>query len=136
MPGDTQGGGLHPGGSDAGRRLESRYMALRKEIAAGLLKADSEQYGQLAGEVGDIAEHSVADLLVDLDLAEIHRDLEELRNVELALQRFKCGSYGICMDCGEQIAEKRLKSLVSAVRCVKCQSLLEGRRAEGISHSL
>jgi RNA polymerase-binding transcription factor DksA len=120
----------------ARQRLEERYLALRKEISEGLLKADHEQYEKLAGEVGDIAEHSVADLLVDLDLAEIDRDVQELREVELALQRLNAGSYGLCMDCGEAIAERRLESQVSAVRCIKCQEVLERRRGAGVSHSL
>lgn len=117
-------------------RLESRYLALRKEISAGLIKADHEQYRKLAGEVGDPADLSVADLLVDLDLAEINRDVVELREVELALQRLHAGTYGLCMDCGEPIAEDRLESLASAVRCLDCQARHESKHGVRVSNSL
>jgi DnaK suppressor protein len=124
------------GMSCARARLEARYLALRKEISAGLLKADQEQYRSLAGEVGDPADLSVADLLVDLDLAEINRDVLELREVELAIQRLGAGTYGICMDCGEPIAEDRLESLASAVRCLDCQARHESKRGTRVSNSL
>ena len=122
--------------SRAQARLEARYLALRKEISAGLLKADQEQYRKLAGEVGDPADLSVADLLVDLDLAEIDRDVVELREVELALQRLHAGTYGLCMECGEPIAEDRLESLASAVRCLDCQARHETKRGARVSNSL
>lgn len=107
------------------RRLDERYMALRLEISQGLMKVDREQYEELAGRVADVADKAVADLLVDVDLAEIDRDLAEMREVELALQRMKQGEYGLCMDCGETIPRGRLDSLPSAVRCLACQRRLE-----------
>lgn len=124
------------GTSGVRARLEARYLALAKEISAGLLKADQEQYRKLAGEVGDPADLAVADLLVDLDLAEINRDVLELREVELAIQRLSAGNYGLCMDCGEPIAEDRLENLVSAVRCLDCQARQESKRGVRVSNSL
>jgi RNA polymerase-binding protein DksA len=44
----------------------------------------------------------------------------ELREIERALRRLEEGSYGECLDCGEPIAEPRLKALPYTSRCVAC----------------
>ena len=48
-------------------------------------------------------------------------NLEEYRNqVMAALERIEDGSYGVCSDCGEEIAEARLQAFPAATLCVKC----------------
>jgi DnaK suppressor protein len=44
-----------------------------------------------------------------------------LRQVKAALRRIEEESYGLCLDCGEEISAKRLRALPWAVRCVHCQ---------------
>ena len=51
-------------------------------------------------------------------------DFETLRLVEEALNRLDSGEYGICMECEEQIARKRLRAVPWALYCVKCQEQL------------
>ena len=42
-----------------------------------------------------------------------------------ALARLEQGTYGNCFDCGEEIAEKRLRALPFAVRCKDCEEARE-----------
>lgn len=42
-----------------------------------------------------------------------------------ALKRIANGTYGICIDCGEKISEKRLLSVPAADRCISCQERME-----------
>jgi predicted phosphoribosyltransferase/RNA polymerase-binding transcription factor DksA len=111
-------------------RLRARQAELRKEIRDTLLRTDSEQYGLLAGEVHDAAEQSVADLLVDVNLAEITRDVEDLRDVEAALERIHTGAYGACLRCNGPIDLERLEAYPTAKRCLPCQLEHEHARAE------
>ena len=67
--------------------MRDRTLQLREEIRQTLLKSDTEQYVQIANEVRDLEDESFADLIVDVGLAEIDRDLEELRAIEAALLR-------------------------------------------------
>ncbi len=53
------------------------------------------------------------------------RDREMAARIEDALTRFDEGSYGICDECGEDIALARLKAQPTATLCVHCQSLQE-----------
>ena len=57
--------------------------------------------------------------------AEVERDLAELRDVNLALQRVEDGTYGICNDCGNRIDPRRVLAQPTALRCLDCQALAE-----------
>ena len=65
--------------------MRDRSAQLREEIRQVLLRSDSEQYVQIANEVHDLEDESFADLMVDVNLAEIDRDLQELRAIEAAV---------------------------------------------------
>ncbi len=109
----------------AKRRLLQRSQELREDIRRELIKYDSERYGDLADQVADTGDKSVADLLVDLDLAEIDRDVQEFRDVEAALLRIAHGTFGECTNCGGEIEPDRLEAIPSAARCFRCQRNLE-----------
>jgi DnaK suppressor protein len=50
-----------------------------------------------------------------------------LAGVDAALAAAKEGSYGICVECGQPIASRRLRTIPWASRCVRCQELVEQR---------
>lgn len=102
-------------------KLRARHGVMRAEIRAGLLASDNEAYRQLAGEVSDSGDEALASLLVDVRLAEIDRDLEELRDIETAWERMRLGSYGVCIDCGAPVPYERLNAYPTAKRCEPCQ---------------
>ena len=47
-------------------------------------------------------------------------ELQEIRQIQVALKRIAEGTYGICANCGEPIDPKRLKALPTATRCMSC----------------
>jgi RNA polymerase-binding transcription factor DksA len=103
------------------RALERRRELLIDELKRDAARARDEQYGELAGATHDFGDESVATLLADIDQAELSRDVMELRAVEAARRRLADGVYGICVDCGAEIAYERLKVEPAAPRCVECQ---------------
>jgi RNA polymerase-binding transcription factor DksA len=105
--------------------LRSRFESLRGKVHEHLLKSDDERARLLADSVRDAEDESVADLLIDLDLAEIDRDLEELRDVEDALARMEQTTYGVCSDCRTLIPLERMTAYPTAKRCFRCQTLHE-----------
>ena len=44
----------------------------------------------------------------------------ELTAIEAALRRIENGEYGLCVTCGEDIAEKRLRANPSVITCIRC----------------
>lgn len=109
--------------------LKQRYDQLREEVRLGLVESDEARYIDLAGQVHDPEEESVADLLVDVQLASIDRDLAELREVDAALLRMARGGYGQCLDCDDSIDPERLQINPAASRCRDCQSRFERHHA-------
>ena len=45
-----------------------------------------------------------------------------------ALERLRGGEYGLCEECNEPIAPKRLLAMPEVARCVRCQDRLERSR--------
>jgi RNA polymerase-binding protein DksA len=107
------------------KQLNERLAQVREEIHQELLKADNEQYSELAGRVHDPEEESVADLLVDVNLAVIDRHVQEVRDIDAALLRMVAGTYGVCIDCENPIGFERLQAYSTAKRCRQCQTLYE-----------
>lgn len=103
------------------KTLKDRFYVLRKEVSQELLKSDEQSYIELAGKVHDREEESVADLLVDLQLASIDRHIEEIRDIDAALISIAERSYGICSDCEDDIDMPRLQAYPTAKRCLTCQ---------------
>ena len=107
------------------KRLLDRQDELRADIQRELRKCDDETYGQIADRVADPGERSVADLLVDVNVAEIDRDVGEFREIEAAILRLAEGGYGLCVDCEEPVDKNRLDRNPAAARCYKCQQAFE-----------
>lgn len=121
--------------------LLERRRTLRADIARELGKYRDGRNNAFATEVADHADHAdhaelaVACLVVDLDLAEIGRDIRELREVEAALKRVESGSFGACIDCGAAISPVQLERTPAAARCAGCEQraapLQAGRNPTG-----
>jgi RNA polymerase-binding protein DksA len=116
--------------------LKARARQLREEIRQTLLKSDHEQYAMIGDQVRDLEDDSFADLMVDVNLAEIDRDLQELRLIDAAFLRIGDGSYGHCDDCGAPIDVERLRAAPFASRCFDCQSSFERTHVQNIGHTL
>jgi DnaK suppressor protein len=109
--------------------LAERHQALREQIHQELLSSDEEHYIDLAGQVHDLEEESVADLLIDLGLAVIDMHINEIRDVEAALRRIDIGAFGVCIDCDDDIEVARLRAFPTAKRCLPCQENYERNHA-------
>lgn len=110
-------------------KLEERNTLLRDEVRQELLATDEEHYIDLAGQVHDLEEESVADLLIDLDLAVIDMHINEIRDIEAALARMNTGTFGICIDCADELELARLRAFPTARRCLMCQEKYERTHA-------
>lgn len=116
--------------TDAQRRqiqtlLAERRAALLLEIRQDVARSREETFGTLAGEVHDTGDEASAALMADTDNAETNRDIQELRDLERARGRLADGTYGVCLDCRDDIPFERLRAYPSAARCIRCQGIHE-----------
>jgi RNA polymerase-binding protein DksA len=108
-------------------RLASRRVTLRAEVQRELANSDDPRVTGFMNQLAATEDWVLADILTDLDIATVTRDVAELSEVEAALNRIADGSYGTCSDCGEPIGSPRLNAQPTADRCIACQERLEGR---------
>ena len=59
---------------------------------------------------------------------------ERVNALSAALDRLNAGEYGVCTECGEEIAPARLHALPEVRTCVRCQDRIEryGRQMETV----
>jgi DnaK suppressor protein len=58
-------------------------------------------------------------------MALLQMSAESLLRIDEALVRLDAGEYGSCFECAGEIAERRLRALPFAVRCVACEERRE-----------
>jgi DnaK suppressor protein len=108
-------------------RLTNRRQVLRAEVQRELANSDDPRVAGFMNQLAATEDWVLADILGDLDIAMVTRDVAELSEVEAALARIADGSYGTCSDCSEPIGWPRLNAQPTADRCIACQEKLEVR---------
>jgi DnaK suppressor protein len=107
-------------------QARSKLLQLRAEIevsvaegkdSAAVVELDQSKVGRLS-RMDAMQGQAMAQ-------ASAQRRQAMLQNVDAALQRIEDGSYGLCLDCDEPIADKRLEFDPTAPRCIGCQSKRE-----------
>ena len=112
--------------SDLKQMLDDRRREIQAEVQ-GKMRGVREEgaWGGKMNEVLDAVESAEADIQEDLEFALVQMKSETLNKINDALVRLEQGNYGNCFDCGEEIAEKRLRALPFAVRCKDCEEVKE-----------
>jgi len=113
--------------------ISETYANQLQQMRAELLAQLRAQRGGKVGRAESAAEArenasddwAQADAERDLAFALEERESGELIAIDEALKRIADGSYGLCTDCGAQIATARLHATPTAMRCVGCQEKTE-----------
>ncbi len=110
--------------------LRDMLARLRDETYATIkrFRQDQREETSAPGDEADIARSS-AETETRANLME--RAEERLRLIDEALARADAGTYGICAECGEEIAIERLRILPFAPLCIDCQSKRNDARRWG-----
>jgi DnaK suppressor protein len=104
---------------------------LRRELATTLtrLRVVDVQPGDspsLNGEnPADLFDNAQAAEQRELGHLAATRLVDRARRLRMALARAERGEYGICEECGEDIAYRRLAALPDVVTCLGCQETRE-----------
>jgi DnaK suppressor protein len=102
--------------------LEERRLEIQQK-----LKSLRETLPVETGAVRDAEEQSVDDFIQEVDFALMEMKSETLGKIDEAVLRLEDGTYGLCAECGSEIAEARLKALPFAGLCRACQEQEESR---------
>lgn len=98
-------------------------LARRDELTQDVKRYDAAVLDSQVAEVGDAGDAAVSDQAksVDADLSSTANG--NLGLVDDALKRIDNGSYGKCIDCGEDIPPARLEAVPWTPYCIKDQEV-------------
>jgi DnaK suppressor protein len=111
--------------ADLKQILEDRRREIVSEVQGRIRDVRAEGSTSKVNDVFDAGESSEADIQEDIEFALIQMKAETLQKINEALARLEDGKYGFCFECGDEIAEPRLRALPFAVRCKDCEEARE-----------
>jgi RNA polymerase-binding transcription factor len=85
----------------------------QKPLADSMIDTNTRQ--------GDLADQANGNNEVHIHLKLKQTDAKILIAIEEALQRVEAGSYGVCRDCGDEIARVRLEAIPWTRVCIACK---------------
>jgi DnaK suppressor protein len=88
-----------------------------KEATSSKVSGDAIRIHQVADPVDMTQEAGEREVAVQI----LDRESTLARRLRAAIDRVKDGSYGICLQCEEEIAPKRMKAIPWAELCIDCQ---------------
>ena len=106
-------------------RIREHLLKRRKMLVDAFSRR--REAGEAASDPGprDEADESVRLEAQDEAFRMAESDAREVAMVDAALARMRDDTYGECIDCGDEIDEKRLIALPTAARCMSCQEARE-----------
>ena len=108
------------------KRLEDRQVELRKMVS------NRQQDGRNLGEdvAQDIADRAATSYNKEFLFTQSTNERQMLGMVDSALSRIREGTYGECINCGNEINAKRLEAVPWTRYCIECQDKLEKGQLE------
>jgi RNA polymerase-binding protein DksA len=105
------------------QRVEHALTTLREEHPGSL---DDEVEEVAATSDNHLADTASATLGREIDYTLGDNAEQVISEIDAALKRIDEGSYGTCVDCGQEIRRERLEANPWASHCIDCKRRLEG----------
>lgn len=107
------------------RNYRDKLLARRETLVTTLTEADRSTRDRDAEATQDPADVAANYYAKELSISMSDNDRRLLGMINEALGRIESSDYGECVNCGEDVSEKRLEAVPWARLCVKCQDLQE-----------
>jgi len=104
-------------------RIKQNLAKKREEMTSELSRLSADKVSD--GQVQDTGDEALTVSMEKLQNSLQRAEADELRLIDEALERIGRGEYGVCIECGEHISERRLETFPYAARCVACQEAFE-----------
>ena len=104
---------------------QNKLLDRRVQIEKNLRGTTLELEGMRELELNDEGDFAAASAETIIDSAILIQQRKELNEIELALDKIKVGTFGICEMCEEPIARERLEVKNFARFCITCREINE-----------
>lgn len=112
-----------------------RMLESRRDEAYVRLNRLTDETRSLDQEGRDSGDQSIATISKETLFQQNSRHRGQLRSIEAALLRIEDGTFGVCDNCSDDIAPRRLQALPWTERCLHCQEKLEQAHSRETLHS-
>jgi len=117
-------------------KFRNLLLQLRKEITREIQQGVQENREGGAGDGRDTYDIASDERDREISLLLTDRERRKLQQIDDALHRIDTEEYGVCEECGGEIATGRLEAMPFSRLCVTCQSEYEQTQrtvqAEGV----
>jgi DnaK suppressor protein len=103
------------------RTEHQKFQAILTAKQAEICQSAAGREGITIERTADALDETQFAAARELNTRGLEREAKLLRNVRLALDRITDGSYGTCLECEDEISQKRLQALPWASLCITCQ---------------
>jgi DnaK suppressor protein len=118
--------------TEAKRRSFEELLRARRDklVADGPQKIEPNRKDASAVGVADEDEQALSEMLQTLASTRNQGSARELGEIDRALAKLRDtpDDYGVCEDCGDDIADKRLGVMPFARFCAECQTAADPKR--------
>ncbi len=114
-------------------KIKALLLARQKELEEAIAQLQAE--GENNDQIQDQADQALSSAFETLKSSLHNNEYEEYKMIEKALEMVDAGTYGMCVDCQQDISEKRLQSYPNATRCLPCQETAEEEKEKNSSQS-
>ena len=104
-------------------KVKKELLARKKELEEQLSDLANQKMSD--DQVQDTGDQAITSVMETLRNLLQDAEYQEYVRITQALAALEKGTYGICIDCGAAISEKRLKFYPNASRCIACQEAIE-----------
>lgn len=108
------------------KKLEEIRVELserKRELEQEMTNLYQEKFSD--DQVQDSADQALSSTMESLKASLHDTKNDEYKRIMQALEMLDDETYGVCVDCGKDISEKRLKYYPNATRCLVCQESFE-----------
>ena len=106
-------------------KFQNNLLDRRVQIEKNLRGTTLELEGMRELELNDEGDYAAASAETVVDSAILVQQRKELNEIELALDKIKVGTFGICEMCEEPIGRERLEVKNFARFCITCREITE-----------
>jgi len=103
------------------KKFKELLEAKRKAVVDNAKKTLTDNMVLDPSDLPDEMDLAASEYLQSFEFRLRGREKSHLAKLELALKKIDDGSFGICTECGEPIAKKRLEARPETQLCIKCK---------------
>ncbi len=106
------------------KRLEyyrKKLLAKREELLRNIARTEEEGRAADDDPTVDLADKAANSYTKEFLFGQTNHDRFTLHLIEEALKRMRENQFGLCVNCQEEVQQKRLEAVPWAQHCISCQ---------------